>query len=180
VPLPAGVLAVADQRLLLGLDGDDRLGALLEVQHPGGDGLDLRVAIRMLAACARLARPAQRRRRIPPWGGLHQRGGSARGRGVVRPPAHHAAPGTCLERRPRQACCLGHQSDAAAPQPHGLRRSPQSPSRLIQDRAQRLDLLSDGPVILHGLDSTTDTLLVKFISRRFLSARWALRGRWPR
>jgi hypothetical protein len=69
VPLPAGVLAVADQRLLLGLDGDDRLGALLEVQHPGGDGLDLRVAIRMLAACARLARPAQRRRRIPPWGG---------------------------------------------------------------------------------------------------------------
>jgi hypothetical protein len=74
VPLPAGVLAVADQRLLLGLDGDDRLGALLEVPHPGGDGLDLRVAIRMLAACARLARPAQRRRRIPPWGRPHQRG----------------------------------------------------------------------------------------------------------
>ena len=57
VPLPSGVLEVADQFLLLGIDGDDGLVALLEVPHTGGDVLELRVAVRMLASFARLARP---------------------------------------------------------------------------------------------------------------------------
>ena len=200
--------------------------ALLEVPHAGGDGLELRIAVRMLAAFARLARPlqavvgfmeqiahhlradlmplrpqlrsepphalarpAQRRLWIPPCGRLHQRFEiREQGRVVLDSPlaasASAAAPplaaawygrrlttqllDTRLDRRPRQACRLGHHTDSAASQPHGLRRRPQPPSRLVQDRAQRLELFGDWQVIFHGLDYTTETLLVKFISRRFL------------
>ena len=84
---------------------------------------------------------------------------------------------TRVDRRPRQACRLGHQTDSASPQHHGLRRRPQPPSLLGQDRAQGLELFGDWQVICHGLDSTTETLFVKFISRRLLRADQATPGR---
>ena len=61
-------------------------------------------------------------------------------------------PDTRVDRRPRQACRLGHQTDATSSQHHGLRRRPQPPSLLIQDRAQGFELFGDWQVIFHGLD----------------------------
>src|SRR5215472_7325260 len=137
-----------------------------------------------------LAGPAQRRLRSPPWGRLHQRFQSReQGRGVLDSPLAASAraaapplaaawdgrllptplPHTRLDRRPRQACRLGHQTDVASPQHHSHRRSPQPPSLLIQDRAQSVELFGDGQVIVQGFDYHTETLLVKFISRRLLS-----------
>ena len=137
-----------------------------------------------------LAGPAQRRLGIPPCSRLHQRFQiREQGRVVLDSPLAASAraaepplatawysrllttqlPDTRVDRRPRQACRLGHQTDATSSQNHGLRRRPQPPSLLVQDRAQGLELFSDWQVIVHGLDYTTETLFVKFISRRLLS-----------
>jgi hypothetical protein len=55
VPLASGVLEVADQLLLLRVDRDNRLTALLEVSHLGGDVLELSIAIWVLSSFTRLA-----------------------------------------------------------------------------------------------------------------------------
>ena len=136
-----------------------------------------------------LAGPAQRRLGIPPGGRLHQRFQiREQGRVVLDAPLAASAratapplaaawygrllptqlPDTRIDRRPRQACRLGHQTDAASPQYHGFCRRPQPPSLLIQDRAQRVELFGDWQVISHGFDYHTKPLLVKFISRRLL------------
>lgn len=136
-----------------------------------------------------LACPAQKRLRIPPCGRLHQRfqileqgwvvldSPLAASASAADPPLAAAwygcrlttqLPDTRVDRRSRQACRLGHHTDSAASQPHGLRRSPQPTSLLVQDRAQGLDLFGDWQVIVHGLDYNIETLLVKFISRRLL------------
>ena len=175
MPLPSGVLEVADQFFLLGIDGDHWLIARLEVPHAGGDVLELGIAVRMLATFACLARPlqavvgfmeqvahhlradlmplrpkllrepphalacpAQRRLWIPPCGRLHQRFEiREQGRVVLNSPlaasASAAAPSlaaawygrrltaqlldTRVDRRPRQACRLGHNTDPPRPSP---------------------------------------------------------------
>ena len=59
LPLPSRVLEVADQLLLLGVDGDDRHAPLDAVLRLGVDVLELRVAIGMLRALDGLVRRLQ-------------------------------------------------------------------------------------------------------------------------
>src|SRR5262249_58194686 len=54
-PLAAAVGEVAQQLLLLGVDRHGRLAVALELAQPGGDELELGVAVGVLAALARLA-----------------------------------------------------------------------------------------------------------------------------
>src|SRR4051795_11231048 len=53
-PFPSSVLEFADQFLLLRVHGDHRLTSLLKLGHAGVDVLELRVAVRMIAALLRL------------------------------------------------------------------------------------------------------------------------------
>jgi hypothetical protein len=56
VPLTARILEVAEEFLLFGIDSNDWLAAALKVLYAGVEMLEWRVAVRVLAALAGLAR----------------------------------------------------------------------------------------------------------------------------